>query len=70
MPVKSLHSAVLKWPERETVLEKAGSWAGTVGRGNEKVVSIRCVGSMADGRWGFGSDLDILIEVLSSEKTL
>ncbi|OHD62948.1 MAG: hypothetical protein A2176_04885 [Spirochaetes bacterium RBG_13_51_14] len=68
MPVKSLNSAVLKWPEREATLEKARYWAETVGSRDASVVSIRCYGSIADGRWGTGSDLDVLIEVDRSDK--
>ena len=67
MPVKSIHSALLKWPDSETTLKKARSWAEALGRGNSLIAGIRCFGSIADGRWGIGSDLDILIEVRSSE---
>ncbi|MBN2161099.1 MAG: nucleotidyltransferase domain-containing protein [Spirochaetes bacterium] len=66
MPVRSLDSAVLRWPDRRAVLEKAREWAETTGRGDPSVVSILCHGSMADGTWGVGSDLDIMIEVRSS----
>ncbi|OHD69728.1 MAG: hypothetical protein A2W19_13475 [Spirochaetes bacterium RBG_16_49_21] len=68
MPVKSLNSAVLRWPDREAVLKKARLWAESAGRGNESVTGIYCYGSITGDRWGFGSDLDILIEVSASAK--
>jgi hypothetical protein len=48
------------------VLERARAWADETGRGNHNIMSIRCTGSIADGRWGVGSDLDIVMEVQSS----
>lgn len=61
MPVRSLNSAVFKWPSRDEVLVAARQWAGELLRGHPSVERILCVGSCARGDWGVGSDLDIII---------
>ena len=68
MPVKYTNSAVLKWPDRQRILESATIWAEKIGQTDKAVISIRCFGSIASDRWGVGSDLDILIELESSSK--
>ncbi len=68
MPVRSLNSAVLKWPDRREVLKQARQWAKKLAAGHPEIRSIHCFGSITDDRWGVGGDLDILIEVSHSEK--
>jgi len=68
MPVRSLRSAVLRWPDRESVHSAARRWAAGVARVSDPVVRVAYFGSYATGRWGVGSDLDILILVDSSEE--
>ena len=68
MPVRSLNSAVFKWPDREAVLAAARAWAGSLSLCDPSVRSVFCVGSCARGDWGVGSDLDLVAVVDSSEK--
>jgi predicted nucleotidyltransferase len=63
MPVRSLNSAVIKWPEPESVLKKAREWATELGAHDENIIRIYCFGSLAKKTWGVGSDCDLLIEV-------
>ena len=61
MPVRSLSSSVLRWPDASTVDEAARSWARKVGQKREDVCRIGYFGSYARGDWGVGSDLDVII---------
>ena len=61
MPVRSLNSAVLRWPSRDEVLPPARRWAASLRRSDPTVEAVLCVGSYARGDWGVGSDLDIII---------
>jgi len=61
MPVRSLNSAVFKWPDRDTVLTAARFWAAGVRRDDPAVERIFCVGSYARDDWGVGSDLDVIV---------
>ncbi len=45
----------------------ARAWAQAVALQNNSVRRIVCFGSLAEGRWGVGSDLDLFIEVAESE---
>jgi len=64
MPVRSLNSAVFKWPKRDAVLSAAGAWAQALSSRDPSVRSIYCVGSCARGvDWGVGSDLDVIVIV-------
>jgi len=69
MPVRSLGSSVLKWPDRKKVIQQAGDWADKTGYDDKNIVGIKCFGSIvSDDRWGVGSDIDILIILKSSDK--
>lgn len=68
MPVKSLSTAVLKWPSAETVQRTAKAWATTVGSSDNSVLRIGYFGSYATNDWGVGSDLDIIVILETSEK--
>ena len=61
VPVRSLTSAVFKWPDRDTVLSAARQWAQALCRRDASVEQVACVGSYARGDWGVGSDLDVII---------
>lgn len=67
MPVKLLNSAVLKWPDPEEVIKEAKQWAIKYSKTDKNIIRIICFGSIAKNTWGLGSDLDILIEVESSD---
>jgi uncharacterized protein len=68
MPVRSLTSPVLKWPDARTVEVAARRWAAKVTAERPEVLQIGYFGSYARGDWGVGSDLDVLIIVAQSDK--
>jgi predicted nucleotidyltransferase len=68
MPVRSLTSPVLKWPDAQTVVQAMKRWTAKVVRERPEVVRIGFFGSYARGDWGVGSDLDLLIIVADSSK--
>ena len=61
MPVRSLTSAVFKWPNREDVLAVARAWATALRRQDPNVARVACIGSYARNDWGVGSDLDVIV---------
>ena len=67
MPVRSLNSSVLRWPDRDTVDAAARAWAAQVAAGRGDVERIGYFGSYARGDWGVGSDLDVVAVVARSE---
>ncbi|RDV81830.1 nucleotidyltransferase domain-containing protein [Ammonifex thiophilus] len=66
MPVRSLRSPVLRWPDREEVDQAVRRWAREVAQARPEVVCIGYFGSYARGDWGVGSDLDLIIVVKES----
>ena len=68
MPVRSLHSPVLKWPDREAVLAAARQWALALRTRDARVARIGCFGSYARGDAGVGSDLDLVVIVRPGER--
>jgi len=70
MPVRSLSSAVFKWPDRESVLRAARAWARSLRQHDSTVRSIHCVGSCARGDWGVGSDLDVIVIIDDTDMSL
>lgn len=52
MPVRSLSSSMLRWPDRETVDRAVRRWAEEVARRKPEVVRIGYFGSYARGDWG------------------
>lgn len=60
MPVKSLNSSVLKWPDRLTVDQAARSWAANEARRHPELLNLGYFGSYARGDAGVGSDLDLI----------
>lgn len=68
MPVRSLNSPVLKWPDAQTVVQALKGWAEKVTRDRPEVVRIGFFGSYARGNWGVGSDLDLIIIVADSRQ--
>lgn len=65
MPLRSLSSSVLRWPDRDTVHRAAAEWAEAVA--DENVVAMGYMGSYATGDWGVGSDLDLVLIVSDSD---
>lgn len=65
MPVRSLSSPVLKWPNGAEVDRAFRDWAHRIGRRHPGVVRIGYFGSYARGDWGVGSDLDAVVVLQS-----
>jgi len=61
MPVRSLSSCVLKWPDAQTVHASMLQWARTVTERGGDVVAVGYIGSYARGDWSVGSDVDIIV---------
>ena len=61
MPVRSLNSSVLKWPDRATVVAALHRWVEHAVLGRDDVLRIGYFGSYARGDAGVGSDLDLVI---------
>ena len=68
MPVRSLSSPVLKWPDSQMVDQAVRRWAEKVAQQQQDVVRIGYFGSYARGDWGVGSDLDLVIVVERSDQ--
>jgi uncharacterized protein len=68
MPVRSLNSSVLKWPDAHTVHQAVLQWAERLGEARADLLRVGYFGSYARGDWGVGSDLDLVIIVESSEQ--
>jgi len=68
MPVRSLNSSVMKWPNKDEVLQAFSEWKRTNCKNNENIVSIGYFGSYARNDSGVGSDLDLVIIVKKTDK--
>ena len=66
MPVRSLSSSVLRWPDAREVEQAVRRWAERVVTAHPEVMHIGYFGSYARGDWGPGSDLDMLMIVEGS----
>jgi predicted nucleotidyltransferase len=60
MPLKSLNSSILKWPDRLTVDRAARTWAANEAERQPELLSLGYFGSYARGNAGVGSDLDLI----------
>ena len=63
MPVRSLNSSVLVWPDREQVDQAVRRWAAEELRRRPALRRLGYFGSYARGDWGVGSDLDLVAVV-------
>src|SRR5882672_9764408 len=66
MPVRSLNSSVLVWPNRSQVDNAVRRWAADVAAARPEVRRLGYFGSYARGDWGVGSDLDLIAIVATS----
>jgi predicted nucleotidyltransferase len=69
MPVRSLSSSVLVWPDRETVDHAVREWARGMAACHPETILIGYYGSYARRNWGVGSDVDILVIVEMSSQS-
>lgn len=60
MPVRSLNSLVLKWPDQATVDRAVRLWSAEQGRRLPELKRLGYFGSYARSDWGVGSDLDLM----------
>jgi hypothetical protein len=60
MPIRSLNSSVLKWPDRSMVDRAVRSWAQAEAKRHPEIQKLGYFGSYARGDWGVGSDLDLV----------
>ncbi|MER3523023.1 MAG: hypothetical protein C4326_02905 [Ignavibacteria bacterium] len=67
MPVRSLNSSVLKWPDAPTVEQAVRAWTEEIARQHPEVLRIGYFGLYARGNWGVGSDVDIIVIIDQSE---
>ncbi len=68
MPVRSLNSSVLRWPDRQTVEAALRRWVEAALSRRKDVLRVGYFGSYARGDWGVGSDLDLIVVVDESAK--
>ena len=68
MPVKSLTSSVLKWPDRETVDRAVREWITDEVKKHGELRRLGYFGSYARGDWGVGSDLDLIAIVTNASE--
>ena len=66
MPVRSLSSSVIRWPDLETVRKAIRRWAEAEVPKHPDLVRLGYFGSYARGEWGVGSDLDLIAIVEQS----
>ncbi len=67
MPVRSLTSSVLRWPDRQAVDAAVRTWAAGVVQTRDQVLAVGYFGSYARADWGVGSDVDLVVRVERSD---
>ena len=68
MPVRSLHSSVVVWPDAKMVDQAVRRWAEEMTAERPQVLRVGYFGSYARGDWGVGSDLDLVLVVERAEE--
>jgi len=68
MPVRSLISPVLKWPDAQKVVQALKRWVEKVITNRPDIIRIGYFGSYARGDWGVGSDLDLIVILENSDR--
>jgi predicted nucleotidyltransferase len=68
MPVRSLSSSVLRWPDRRAVEAAVRRWAQDQVPAQPGLVALGYFGSYARGDCGVGSDLDLVAIVHGSNE--
>jgi uncharacterized protein len=68
MPVRSLTSSVLRWPDRRSVEEALQPWLTREAGRHPDLLRFGYFGSYARGDWGVGSDLDFIALVREADE--
>jgi uncharacterized protein len=68
MPVRSLSSSVLTWPDRPTVERAVRAWALAEHVRRPELRRLGFFGSYARNDWGPGSDLDLVVVVADARE--
>jgi uncharacterized protein len=68
MPVRSLNSSIMRWPNREEVDAASRQWVNTYVVDDSVVVAIGYFGSYARDEAGVGSDLDVVMIVTEHDR--
>ncbi len=68
MPVRSLNSSVLKWPDHGQVDGAVRAWAARVAQAHDELLRAGYFGSYARDDWGVGSDIDLVLVLRASDK--
>ena len=68
MPVRSLSSSVLRWPDRAAVDGAVRAWAAHLAADHPELLRVGYFGSYARNDWGVGSDLDVVVIVASADE--
>ena len=68
MPVRSLRTSVLKWPDSATVARAAARFAEQQAAERPELLRLGYFGSYARGDWGVGSDLDLVAVVTEAAR--
>lgn len=66
MPVRSLTSSVLRWPDARAVDAAVRRWAERLAALHPELRRVGYFGSYTRGDWGPGSDVDLLVIVRDS----
>ncbi|WP_297527227.1 nucleotidyltransferase domain-containing protein [Thiohalobacter sp.] len=69
MPVRSLHSSVLRWPDAGAVERALNEWISRQAAQRPELLRLGVFGSFARRTdWGVGSDLDLVAVVAESDR--
>jgi len=68
MPVRSLNSSVLIWPQRRAVEAAVRELAARLAKAHPELTRVGVFGSYARGDWGVGSDVDLIAIVRHSAR--
>ena len=69
MPVRSLHSSVMRWPSKAEVANALRLWAQRYAQINPHLIRVGYFGSYAREDWGVGSDLDVIAVVETADES-
>ena len=68
MPVRSLSSSVIKWPDLRSVDRAVRQWVAQQVESGRDILRAGYFGSYARGDWGVSSDLDLILIVRHSDQ--